>query len=95
MGFHKDDTAIVVSGPATGQFVTVLGEGNVWDHTVQDENGKMFRLDPEQMIQVDPKMLDTMQVLIEHVRIDGFREGYHTGYTDATASSFNHFNGGN
>jgi hypothetical protein len=95
MGFHKDDIAVVVSGPATGEIVTVLGEGNVWDHTVRDKAGRVFRLDPEQMLPLSPHQADAMALLLEHVRIDGFRDGYRTGYTDGASTPLTYYPGGN
>lgn len=93
MGFHKDDLALVISGPAAGQIVTVLGEGNVWDHTVRDDTGRTFRLDPEQMMAVAPYQADILRHFLGTGRNQDFRIGYRTGYTDGTAHNTN--SGGN
>ena len=85
MGFHVDDLALIISGPAAGQIVTVLGEGNVWDHTVQDAGGKTFRLDPEQMMPVTPHQAGVLEHFLNTGSNKVFREGYRTGYADGAA----------
>lgn len=55
------ELALVKSGPLSGAVVKVLGEGNVWDYSVEDTDGERFRLDPEQLV---PLTADTLMVLV-------------------------------
>lgn len=95
MGFHKDDLALVITGSAAGQIVTVLGEGNIWDHTVQDDMGKTFRLDPEQMMPVTPHQAGILRHFLTTGDAVGWRRGYLADYTDGAALPRTYYPGGN
>lgn len=95
MGFYVDDLALVITGPAAGEIVTVLGEGNVWDHTVQDDAGETYRLDPEQMMPVLPYQAEILRRFLKTGDVGAWRDGYRTGYTDGASLPGTFYPGGN
>lgn len=63
------ELAVVKTGSMAGEIVKVLGEGNVWDYSVEDANGEHFRLDPEQLAPLRTSALWVLAMMTPaHVR---------------------------